>query len=144
MTFRRSILSAAAVVVFLSGCAMPEFSQYSGQQQNWPTQPGSFVNTQFGLPIYIHSYPSRPYNVLGYLETLETPVWVRYAVGKAKALKADAMIVSEGGYAGSISFGNAYTNANVYPGGFNANTTGASFSRALDESRVHSDQMALG
>ena len=120
-----------AAAALLSGCSQPEFSQYSGQQQNWPTQPGSFVNTQFGLPIYIHSYPSRPYDVLGYLETLETPIWVRYAVRKAKALKADAMIVSEGGYAGSVSFGNAYTNANVYPGGFNANTTGASVSRAL-------------
>jgi hypothetical protein len=41
------------------------------------------------------------------------------------------MIVFEGGYAGSVSFGNTYTNANVYPGGFNANTTGASVSRAL-------------
>jgi hypothetical protein len=110
---------------------MPEFSQYSGQQQNWPTQPGSFVNTQFGLPIYIHSYPSRPYNVVGYIETLETPAWIRYAIGKARALKADALIVSEGGYAGSVNIGSAYTSGNVYPGGFNANTTGASVSRAL-------------
>jgi hypothetical protein len=125
----RAVIGALGVI--LAGCATPGFSQYSGQQQTWPTQPGSFVNTQFGLPIYVHSYPSRHYVVLGYLETLETPVWVRYAVGKAKALNADALIVSEGGYAGSFSSGNAYTNANVYPGGLNANTTSTGFSMAL-------------
>jgi hypothetical protein len=64
-------------------------------------------------------------------------------LGKAKALRADAMIVFEGGYAGSVSFGNAYTNANVYPGGFNANTGGTSVFEGADESRVHGDQVAL-
>jgi len=122
---------------------MPEFSQYSGQQQNWPTQPGSFVNTQFGLPIYIHSYPSRPYNVLGYLETLETPVWVRYAVGKAKALKADAMIVSEGGYAGSISSATR-TQTPMCIRRIQCEHDWRKLFEGADESRVHSDQMALG
>ena len=94
MTFRRSILTAAAIVVFLSGCSLPEFSLYSGQQQDWPTQPGSFINTQFALPIYVKSYPNRPYNVIGQLEWFTNRVGVNYVVRKAKALGADAMIVT--------------------------------------------------
>ncbi|HXL26991.1 MAG TPA: hypothetical protein VN952_09920 [Chthoniobacterales bacterium] len=54
-----------------------------------------------------------------------------YAVQKAKALGADAMIVFEGGYAGSIGAGNTFTTGNFYPGGFNANTTGTSVLMAL-------------
>jgi hypothetical protein len=49
VTFHRSILSVTAVSALLSGCALPEFSLYTGQQQNWPTQPGSFINTPFAL-----------------------------------------------------------------------------------------------
>lgn len=119
------------MTALLSGCALPEFSMYSGQQQDWPTQPGAFVNTQFGLPIYVHSYPSRPYNVIGYLQVLGTPPGARYAVQKAKALGADAMIYFEAGSAGSLNIGNAYTSGGRSPGGFNANTTGSSVSLAL-------------
>jgi len=110
---------------------MPEFSLYTGQQQNWPTQPGSFVNTQFAVPIYVRSYPNRPYNVIGYLEATTTRIAVTYAAQRAKKLGADAMIVFEEGYAGSISTGSAFTSGNFYPGGFNANTTGTSVSMAL-------------
>jgi hypothetical protein len=84
---------AFAAAALLSGCARPEFSQYSGQQQNWPTQPGAFINTQFALPIYVKSYPNRPYNVIGQLEWFTNRAGVNYGARKAKALGADAMIV---------------------------------------------------
>ena len=70
---------------------------YSGEQQNWPTQRGPFVNTQFGLPIYVRSYPNRSYNVIGYLEATTTRLAVTYAAQRAKRLGADAMIVIEEG-----------------------------------------------
>src|SRR5260370_18597266 len=54
--------------VLLAGCAFGDFTPYSGQQQNWPTQPGSFVSTKYVIPAYIHSWPDRPYTVLGYLD----------------------------------------------------------------------------
>jgi hypothetical protein len=50
---------------------------YSGQQQDWPTQPGAFINTQFALPIYVKSYPNRPYNVIGQLEWFTKPAFAR-------------------------------------------------------------------
>ena len=142
MTFHRFILNAAAVAVLLSGCAVADFTQYSGQQQNWPTQPGSFVATQYAIPAYIHSYPNRPYNVIGYLDATTAPIRrrgvVAFAAQRAKELGADAIIVLEEGqeYAGSISTGNAYTTGNFYPGGFNATTTGTRFSGALFRGRA--------
>jgi hypothetical protein len=51
--------------LFYSGCAIGDFTSYSGQQQNWPTQPGAFVATKYVIPAYIHSWPDRPYIVLG-------------------------------------------------------------------------------
>jgi hypothetical protein len=67
-----SPLSIAALLV--SGCAFGDFMPYSGQQQNWPTQPGSFVTSKYGIPAYIHSWPDRPYTVLGYLDATTAPI----------------------------------------------------------------------
>jgi hypothetical protein len=107
MTFRRFILSVTAVTALLSGCSLPEFSMYSGRQQDWPTQPGAFINTQFALPIYVKSYPNRAYNVIGQLEWFTNRVGVNYVARKAKALGADAMIVMGEQYAGSTTTGAA-------------------------------------
>jgi hypothetical protein len=35
---------------------------YTGQQQNWPTQQGASVITQYAVPIYWRSHPDRPYS----------------------------------------------------------------------------------
>jgi hypothetical protein len=116
----------------LSGCAIADFTPYSGQQQNWPTQPGSFVNTSYAVPAYISSYPNRPYTVIGYLDATTAPVRrrgvVAFAARRAKELGADAIVVLSQGseYAGTVSTGNAFTNGNFFPGGFNATTTGTS------------------
>jgi hypothetical protein len=69
-----TLLAAAIVTTLISGCAIADFTTYSGQQQNWPTQPGSFVATQYAIPAYIHSYPDRPYNVIGYLDATTAPI----------------------------------------------------------------------
>ena len=53
---------------------MTDFTPYSGQQQNWPTQPGSFVNTSYAVPAYISSYPNRSYNVIGCLDATTAPI----------------------------------------------------------------------
>jgi hypothetical protein len=121
----------------LSGCAWGDFSPYTGQQQNWPTQPGSFVSTKYAIAAYIHSFPNRPYNVIGYLDATTAPIRRRGAVAfsarRAQELGADAIIVLGEGqeYAGSISTGNAFTTGNFYPGGFNATTTATGFSGPL-------------
>jgi hypothetical protein len=120
-----------------SGCAVADFTTYSGQQQNWPTKPGSFVATQYAIPAYVHSYPDRPYNVIGYLDATTAPIRQRgvvaFAARRAKELGADAIIVLAQGseYAGTISSGNAFTSGNFYPNGFNATTTGTRVSVPL-------------
>jgi hypothetical protein len=135
--FRRFVLSSSAVVTLLSGCAIADFTPYSAQQQNWPTQPGSFVNTGYAIPAYISSYPNRPYNVIDYLDATTAPVRrrgvVAFAARRAKELGADAIIVLAEGqeYAGALSTGNTHTTGFVYRGGFNATTTGTSFAGAL-------------
>ena len=58
---------------------------------------------------------------------------VAFAVRSAKELGADATIVLSHGteYAGTISTGSAFTSGQFYGSGFNATTTGTSFSRSL-------------
>jgi hypothetical protein len=113
--------------VVLSGCAIGDFTPYSGQQQNWPTQPGAFVSTKYAIPAYIHSWPDRPYVVLGYLDATTAPIrrWaggpVAFAAQRAKELGADAIIVEQQGqeYAGSFIQGDVDTygsfQASSYP-----------------------------
>ena len=84
------------VALFLSGCALADFEPYSGQQQKWPTSPGTFVNNTYVVPIYF-GYPPRAYNVIGYLDTTTAPIRhrgvVAFAARRAKELGADAIIV---------------------------------------------------
>jgi hypothetical protein len=54
--------------------AIGDFTSYSGQLQNWPTQPGSFVSTNYVIPAYVHSWPDRPYMLLGYLDATTAPI----------------------------------------------------------------------
>jgi hypothetical protein len=132
-----TLIAAAIITTLFSGCAIADFTTYSGQQQNWPTQPGSFVATQYAIPVYIHSYPDKPYNVIGYLDATTAPIRQRGVVGfaarRAKELGADAIIVlAEGSeYAGTLTTGNAITSGNFYSAGFNATTTGTRVSVPL-------------
>ena len=129
--------------LLVSGCAIGDFTPYSGQQQNWPTQPGSFVTTKYVIPAYIHSWPNRPYTVLGYLDATTAPIRrrgaVSFAARRAKEFGADAIIVMEQGqeYAGSISNSSAFTSGNFYNNGFTATTTGTGFSAPLFFGKAH-------
>jgi hypothetical protein len=129
--------SLCFISVILASCAIADFTTYSGQQQNWPTQPGAFVATQYAVPAYMHSYPDRPYNVIGYLDATTAPIRrrgvVSFAARRAKELGADAIIVLSQGseFAGTLTTGNAFTSGNFYAGGFNATTTGTRVSVPL-------------
>src|SRR6266436_1946344 len=126
-----------AATLLFSGCAIGDFTSYSGQQQNWRTQPGSFVSTNYVIPAYVHSWLDRPYIVLGYLDATTAPIRrrgvVAFAARRAKELGADAIIVLSHGteYAGTISTGSAFTSGQFCGSGFNATTTGTSFSGPL-------------
>jgi hypothetical protein len=132
-----NFLAVLLASLLVSGCAIGDFTPYSGQQQNWPTQPGSFVTTKYIIPVYVHSWPNRPYNVLGYLDATTAPIRrrgaVSFAARRAKEFGADAIIVMEQGqeYAGSISNSSALTSGNFYNNGFTATTTGTGFSAPL-------------
>lgn len=125
---KRSLLCAAAAV--FSGGAIADFTPHSGQQQNWPTQPGAFVYTKYVISAHVHSWPNRPYVVIAYLEAITAPIRrrgvVAFAARRAKELGADAIIVMQQGqeYAGTISNGSAFTSGNVYNNGSTATTTG--------------------
>ena len=99
-------------LVMLSGCATSKFRPYSGAQQDWPTSPGSFIETNSTIPTYF-GLPPKPYEVLGYLDATTAPIRrsgvVSYAASRAKALGGDAIIVLREGseYAGTFNFGSA-------------------------------------
>jgi hypothetical protein len=97
MPLPRTLLACLVVqILLLSGCAIAEFHPYAGQQQNWPTSPGAFVDSQYVVPTF-YGYPSRPYNVIGYLDATTAPIRrfgvVSFAARRAKELGADAIIV---------------------------------------------------
>jgi hypothetical protein len=50
LSLHRTLLAAVIITTFVSGCAIADFTTYSGQQQNSPMQPGSFVATQYAIP----------------------------------------------------------------------------------------------
>jgi hypothetical protein len=51
----------------LCACSSSDFHPYVGQRQKWPTSPGTFVDSQYEVPVY-YGYPPRPYTVLGMME----------------------------------------------------------------------------
>ena len=129
---RRPLRFFLLAALVLSGCAVADFTPYSGGQQNWPTAPGAFVKTEYVLPAYL-GYPNRPYNVFGYLDATTAPIrrrgFVAFAARRAKELGADAIIVLQQGaeYAGTLATANSYTSANVF-GSYVGNTfTGTGF-----------------
>jgi len=75
--------------------------------------------------------------LIGYLDATTAPIRhrgvVAFAARRAKELGADAIIVLSHGtqYAGPVSTGRAFTSGQVYGSGFNATTTGTSFSGPL-------------
>jgi hypothetical protein len=102
------------MAAFLGGCAVADFTSYSGYQQNWPTQPGSFVSNKYVIPVYLHSWPDRSYTVLGYLDATTAPIrrfgTISFCARRAQELGADAIVVLNEGteYRGTVNTGNAF------------------------------------
>ena len=120
---KRNLMLAACV--FLGGCAVADFTPYSGAQQNWPVGSGAFVDNKYAVPVF-YGPPNRPYVVLGYLNAETAPVRSRrgavidFMARRAQEVGGNGLIVigTNREYVGSVSSGSVY--GNVYGGGFNA------------------------
>jgi hypothetical protein len=131
-------LVAFLFAAVLTGCAwdVTHFTPYQGDQQNWPTARGAFVSNQGGIPAY-YGLPSRPYVVLGYLETTINPVRraqvVEFAAQKAKQIGGDAIIVLGTGtqYIGTYSTGGAFASGNYVGNNVYASSTASATSIPL-------------
>lgn len=103
------------LLLILCGCASTRYIPYSGAQQDWPTAPGSFMESA-AVPIY-HGLPPRPYVYLGLITIQERTALTRSSAAArraaeiAKSKRADALLVLEEGERpvglSSTSFGSA-------------------------------------
>jgi hypothetical protein len=120
-----SRLVAAAFAAVIAGCAMADFTPYSGAQQNWPVSSGAFVDNKYAVPVF-YGAPNRPYVVLGYLNAETAPVRsgrgavIAFMARRAQEAGGNGLIVlgTNREYVGSVSSSSVY--GNVYGGGFNA------------------------
>jgi hypothetical protein len=114
--------------VFLGGCAVADFTPYSGAQQNWPVGNGAFVDNKYAVPVF-YGAPNRPYVVLGYLNAETAPVRSRrgaviaFMARRAQELGGNGLIVlgTNREYVGAVSSslvtGNVYGGSSGDPGG---------------------------
>jgi hypothetical protein len=105
----KKLLLLTLACLGVAGCGTPNyhFQPYVGQQQNWATSPGSFVQNIDGVDIYAQ-LPSRPYEIIG-------AVQVGSLRRLAKAVKfhhADAAMISQQYY---IPDGVAYYPGEIVP-----------------------------
>jgi hypothetical protein len=90
-----------AFAVLLTGCATATYRPYIGEQQKWPTAPGSIINTQYELPAFM-CLPSAPYEVLGELKIRgglhgqPAEECLPELTKKAQEIGADALLVVDG------------------------------------------------
>ncbi len=113
------------VCLLLKGCAVADFTPYSGAQQNWPVASGAFVDNKYAVPVF-YGPPNRLYVVLGYLNAETAPVRSRrgaviaFMAQRAQELGGNGLIVlgTNREYVGSVS--NASVSGNVYCQGFTA------------------------
>jgi len=92
---RKGAILILFFALVVSSCAVGDFKEYSGQQQNWPVSKGVFVKNEYVLPVY-YGYPPRPYRVIGYLDVKTARIRhngvISFAARRAKELGADAII----------------------------------------------------
>jgi hypothetical protein len=95
--------------LFLGGCAVADFTPYSGAQQNWPVSSGTFVDNKYAVPVFFGA-PNRPYVVLGYLNAETGHVRSRrgriiaFMARRAREMGGNGLIVlgTSRDYAGSV------------------------------------------
>ena len=132
---------ACYVLLTLAGCADHEYQQYQGQQQNWPTAPGAFVEMKNGVPIY-YGYPPRPYAVLGMIEETSRGHFANAVEDAANAIKkeqgGDALIVMNHAdrAEGSVTFANAFGSFNSGTGFGTATGTAVNIPRRVDKATL--------
>ncbi|PYJ70108.1 MAG: hypothetical protein DME76_06675 [Verrucomicrobia bacterium] len=103
--------------LFLGGCAVADYTPYSGTQQNWPVSSGTFVDNKYAVPVF-YGAPNRPYVVLGYLNAETAPVRSRrgavlaFMARRAQELGGNGLIVlgTNREYVGSVSSGSVTGN----------------------------------
>jgi hypothetical protein len=89
------------------------------------TSPGTFVDSQYEVPVY-YGYPPRPYTVLGMMEETSHGRHsnaIDDAAQEAKKLGADAVLVESHGSSSEPAA--AFTNASISPIGSGAMVTGS-------------------
>ncbi len=144
------LVAGVVLATALAGCTTADFTPYAGAQQHWPTASGSFVNSNYKIPVYMGP-PNRPYIVLGYIDT-EAPYGllnrhqsITEAVDESVKRGADAIVLLTSGVntVGSATFGSAQwdssttTTGGLYGNYFNAqsrttgNASGSSFTAPI-------------
>src|ERR1017187_7650360 len=116
--------SVILFVLLCTGCASTSFSRYQGLQGTWPISQGSFVESPKHGADIIHGLPTRPYEVLGFVEgsgmermnafggrSIWSPDVLHSVAKKAKKQGADAVILlsSEREFAGFFNYQQSYT-----------------------------------
>lgn len=87
----KTLLLLPLACLLMTGCGTPNyhFRPYVGQQQNWATSPGSFVQKIDGVEIY-SELPSRPYDVIGAVQVSSE----RRLAKAVRFYQADAALIS--------------------------------------------------
>lgn len=94
---KKLLISSILGALFCIGCAHPNWVPYSGAQQNWPTSPGAFTDTNRSLIVY-YGNPPADYVVLGQISLWSSSGFsglVARAADEAKLRGADALIVAQ-------------------------------------------------
>jgi hypothetical protein len=118
-------LVIAVLGTVLCACSSSDFHPYVGQQQKWPTSPGTFVDSQYDVPVY-YGYLPRPYTVVGMMEETSHGRHsnaIAAAAEEAKKLGADAVLVESHGSSSEPAA--AFTSASITSIGSGATVTGS-------------------
>lgn len=90
----KNLLFLSLACFALTACSTDyHFRPYVGQQQNWATSPGSYVERVEGVDIY-SQLPSRPYEIVGAVEVKN----IKKLAKAVRIYNADAALVSQHQY----------------------------------------------
>lgn len=103
------LIPLTTLLLLVVGCYSTKYMPYAGQQQEWPTAPGSFIATNALIPTY-YGYPPRPYTMLAQIQvdtqnSLVNTVQVAARVAKEKGADAICVIENDPHFTGSVGSG---------------------------------------
>ena len=111
--------------LLLCGCVSTyHFTPYVGEQQNWKTASGCFMETNGALPVY-YGLPPKPYNVIGMMICNANSLGM--ASRDARAHGGEAMVLTDEKtmQRGSVSIGggsSTYASGSYGYGNFNGSS----------------------